>query len=270
MANENERVLPYLSKTEIEGRDAQEKMLSRDLSGCWRGDEFDIERAEHLINAALIAIFDVEYEAYRQKTGYKTGWIEEIVYESIFRVVRCADNVHWDDGPALLRSLNRTLMHHLEHDSVLGHGEFEAAFPEKKRLEDETPKPLPVPPPPLPPDVQGQMARAGIDVSSTAPLLKMALAAPIPTQKTPVEPSAKDALKAKRKSLLDSYREKFPDVKLADIMWAANQTRREWTRWLGGEAKDGLKADRCFSHVLRSGKTPEQIKGKPRPTKYTV
>lgn len=89
-----------------------------------------------------------------------------------------------------------------------------------------------------------------------------------PAQGATIEAPAKDVVKAKRKSLLDSYRENFPDVKLADIIWAAKQTRREWTRWTGGEAKDGLKADRSFRHVLTSGKAPEQIMGKPRPTKY--
>lgn len=73
-----------------------------------------------------------------------------------------------------------------------------------------------------------------------------------------------------RKALLDSYRAAFPDVKIADIIWAAQQTRREWTRWIGGEAKDGLKPDRSFRHVLISGKRPEEIRGMPRPTKYNV
>lgn len=111
-------------------------------------------------------------------------------------------------------------------------------------------------------------AAAGVDLSSASPLLKMALNAA--SQGSVIETSPNNALKAKRKSLLDSYREKFPDVKLADIQWAAKQTRREWTRWLGGEAKDGSKPDRTFRHVLTSGKTPEQIMGKPRPTKYSV
>jgi hypothetical protein len=62
----------------------------------------------------------------------------------------------------------------------------------------------------------------------------------------------------------------FPDVKIADIIWAAKQTRREWTRWITGQAKDALKPDRSFRHVLTSGKNPEQIMGKPRPTKYTT
>jgi hypothetical protein len=108
-------------------------------------------------------------------------------------------------------------------------------------------------------------AKAGIDVSSASPLLRMAMTVPIAQ-----ETSAEDKLKAGRRVLLDSYREHFPDVKLADIQWAAKQTRREWTRWIGGEAKDGSKPDRTFRHILTSGKSPEQIMGKPRPTKYNA
>jgi hypothetical protein len=73
-----------------------------------------------------------------------------------------------------------------------------------------------------------------------------------------------------RKALVAVYRASFPDVKIADIIWAAQQTRREWTRWLTGKAKDGLKPDRSFRHVLTSGKKPEELVGKPRPTKYNV
>jgi hypothetical protein len=85
------------------------------------------------------------------------------------------------------------------------------------------------------------------------------------TQKGHDEPSLSE-----REALRDSYRAAFPDVKIADIIWAAKQTRREWTRWITGEAKDGLKPDRSFRHVLTSGKSPEQIMRKPRPTKYTT
>jgi hypothetical protein len=86
--------------------------------------------------------------------------------------------------------------------------------------------------------------------------------APIPTV-TSDQPTA-------RKKLVAAYRAEFPSVKIQDICWAADQTYREWRRWFNGKAKDGLKPDRSFKHVLTSGKTPEEIKGKPRPTKYGV
>jgi hypothetical protein len=73
-----------------------------------------------------------------------------------------------------------------------------------------------------------------------------------------------------RETLRDSYRAAFPDVKIADIYWAAEQTYREWKRWIKGEAKEGSKPDRAFRHVLMSGKKPEEIRRKPRPTKYNV
>jgi hypothetical protein len=68
--------------------------------------------------------------------------------------------------------------------------------------------------------------------------------------------------------LRDSYRALFPDVKIQDICWAAEQTYREWRRWINGEAKDGLKPDRAFRHVLTSNRKPEEIRRQPRPTKY--
>jgi hypothetical protein len=95
---------------------------------------------------------------------------------------------------------------------------------------------------------------------------------PVPAPLTvPTENSDTQAnRKALRESYRDSYRMRFPDVKIADIIWAAKQTRREWTRWISGEAKDGLKPDRSFLHVLTNHLKPEEIAGKPRPTKYTA
>lgn len=100
-----------------------------------------------------------------------------------------------------------------------------------------------------------------------APIVPDIVAAVTIPQPTSTEPIS---IKAERATLRDSYRAAFPDVKIADIIWAAQQTRREWTRWIGGEAKDGLKADRSFRHVLASGKKPEQLRGKQRPTKYNT
>ena len=92
---------------------------------------------------------------------------------------------------------------------------------------------------------------------------KQAIPAPLPSPDDDID------IQADRKALRDSYRAMFPDVKIADIIRAAKQSRREWTRWINGQAKYGLKPDRSFKHVLTSGKSPEEIMGKPRPTKYT-
>ncbi|HEY3836216.1 MAG TPA: hypothetical protein VGL72_06575 [Bryobacteraceae bacterium] len=116
------------------------------------------------------------------------------------------------------------------------------------------------------------------DVKEIAIVLEETIAEHLETSKgDPVQTAAGSAsVPAERPNLGDrlalknSYRAAFPDVKLADIFWAAGQTRREWKRWINGESKDGLKPDRCFRKVLTSGKKPEEIVGKPRPTKYNV
>jgi hypothetical protein len=63
-----------------------------------------------------------------------------------------------------------------------------------------------------------------------------------------------------RRELAVAYRAQFPGAKLRDIAWAVHQTYREWTRWLSGEAKDGLKADREFRRILTSGKPPSALR----------
>lgn len=70
------------------------------------------------------------------------------------------------------------------------------------------------------------------------------------------------------KALRDSYLTAFPDAKIRDICWAAQQHYREWRRWLKGEIKGGLKPDRAFRRVLTSGKSPESLVKKPRPPKW--
>jgi hypothetical protein len=115
----------------------------------------------------------------------------------------------------------------------------------------------------------GGIAGPAVDIHPKLPLISQEAAKS--TSKTPPEPeNTFQSTRVERTALRDAYRVAFPDVKIADIIWAAKQTRREWTRWIGGEAKDGLKADRSFRHVLMSSKTPEVLMGKPRPTKYNV
>jgi len=118
-------------------------------------------------------------------------------------------------------------------------------------------------------EIRGQYERG------TAPSQQRVATPSSVPQAVPVSPptdntDAQVDRKAVRESLRDSYRAMFPDLKIADIIWGAQQTRREWTRWITGEAKNGLKPDRSFRHVLTSGRKPEEIRGKPRPTKYTT
>jgi hypothetical protein len=69
-----------------------------------------------------------------------------------------------------------------------------------------------------------------------------------------------------RKKLRDSYRSHFPGVKILDICWAAGQHYREWKRWLKQELKDGSTPDIAFRRVLTSGKSPQELNKKPRPS----
>jgi hypothetical protein len=72
------------------------------------------------------------------------------------------------------------------------------------------------------------------------------------------------------KELYRSYVALFPDekIKIRDICWAASQYYREWTRWMGGQLKDGFTADRAFRRVLTSGKRPSEIRKQARPKNW--
>lgn len=64
----------------------------------------------------------------------------------------------------------------------------------------------------------------------------------------------------KRKALFGAYQNAFPEAFILDICWAAKQHYREWTRWIGGQLKNGSKPDRAFRSVLTSGKRPEEYR----------
>lgn len=84
--------------------------------------------------------------------------------------------------------------------------------------------------------------------------------APLPKPKEPLADEKMGNHSLSRQELADAYRAQFPGAKLADIAWAVHQTYREWTRWLNGEAKDGLTADKAFRRILTSGKPPSEIR----------
>ena len=85
---------------------------------------------------------------------------------------------------------------------------------------------------------------------------------PVPTE------AAAEAPQNDREALRDLYLAAFPDAKIRDICWAAQQHYREWRRWLKGEIREGLKPDRAFRRILNSGKSPEDLVRKPRPPKW--
>jgi hypothetical protein len=63
-------VLPPLTPTEIESRDEQENRLNAGLIKCWRGNDFDEERAQKLLRAYAIEIFNTICVFYRKKIGF--------------------------------------------------------------------------------------------------------------------------------------------------------------------------------------------------------
>jgi hypothetical protein len=157
MSKEPARLLPYLTRSEVEERDRLESTLYRDLSSCTSTHDIDEERAEHIMHAAAVSIFDVEYNAYRKKPGYEPKWILQIINESLLRVLKAADNIYWPDLPALFNGLTKTVTHHAQQ------------IPQKIAVtSSEHTKPQVFVP-------TGQRAaayaRAGVDLSSTSPLL---------------------------------------------------------------------------------------------------
>ncbi|MFZ0301354.1 MAG: hypothetical protein WAL75_01660 [Terracidiphilus sp.] len=210
-------VLPHLTPEEISDRDYEELRLSRELSKCSHGSNFDSERAFHVLRAHAVEIFNVVYPAYRKKTGFGPKWISEIVRDVAYRTLRVYSV---EDSYGTMPTINE--LFNVLFDTL------------DARLEE----------------LKGTEAH---NETASIPTLGAGFQTVDLTQ---------------RIALRNAYRAAFPDVKIADIIWAAKQTRREWTRWISGEAKDGLRPDRSFKHVLTSGKTPEQIMGKPRPTKY--
>ncbi|HTW81504.1 MAG TPA: hypothetical protein VME23_18305 [Terracidiphilus sp.] len=160
-------------------------------------------------------------------------WLKELAIRTIERVMQTVAQLE-DDS----RERHVSLMHHgLTQEQMRKCALEELASLIRSRLMPTQDRP------PLAPNVHRQMVAE-------------------PAQEVASNPS-------NRRSLFDSYRAAFPDVKIADICWAAAQTRREWKRWINGESKDGLKPDRSFRRILESGKKPEETVGKPRPIKYS-
>jgi hypothetical protein len=219
------------------------KALSRCISSM---DElFDPNAAFEYARTYAIEFYDLYYGFYSHYPAYKEHWCPASEAFALQRVIQCLSNYS-----VLSEFLNRD--HRIERI--------------RRTISDHAKaKPIPL----VPSTLVSAYAASGVDIASGSPLLKMAAAAGIPTP-APAERLQTIDPSNSRKALRDAYRDAFPDVKIADIIWAAKQTRREWTRWITGQTKDGLKPDRTFKHVLTSGKSPEQIMGKPRPTKYTT
>lgn len=84
-------------------------------------------------------------------------------------------------------------------------------------------------------------------------------------EQSQVEVEAQEPKQVSRKELRDSYFAAFPEVKILDVCWAADQRYREWKRWSKNEVKDSSMPDLAFRRVLTSGKRPRELKKKSRP-----
>ncbi len=111
----SKRVLPHLPTEVIANRDTKESLLCLELSRCWAGDDFDQERANHLLCGFATEIYDIEFRAYRRKSDYSPNWLPEIVSESIHRVLVCADKKGYpaSDYNLLLEVLQREIRDHI-------------------------------------------------------------------------------------------------------------------------------------------------------------
>lgn len=208
-----------------------------DHHGC-----YDLARAKDFLRSYVCLFYELLKKDYSEKITI-WDWEQQIAEEAIQITLKVWSSFEVGPlAPTWVETLRSAVVQHVGHP-LRTHG-----------------APVHLPPP-------SAYAASGIDIASASPLLKMVIAA----GRTPaLVERTQTADPSNRMALRDAYRAAFPDVKIADIIWAAKQTRREWTRWITGKAKDGLKPDRSFKHVLTSGKNPEQIMGKPRPTKYTT
>jgi hypothetical protein len=246
--------LPHLKPDELTDRDYEESILRKKLSTCWSGDDFDIERANHVMQGAAELIFDVGYKA-RQNRGYQESWLPEIVIEAVFRTLTESLGYIRNGIPNLSidklgARLEETIWAHIEE---LKSTNLQAAI--------EPPTAL-----------TGKQALAyelaGIDTKNPSPLVRMAMAQ-ANAQATPALVSTQKApAPSERTALLDAYRKVFPDAGIMDICFAARQHYHEWHRWLNGKLKDGCKADRLFRSLLLSGKSPRQMRPEVRPKDY--
>jgi hypothetical protein len=145
---EERRVLPYLTREERKERDRLEDILDRDLSACLYGDRIDEEKALHILHDAAVSIFDLEFNAYSNKPGYEPKWLPDIVYESVYRVLKAAENIYWRDLVSLFKELDKTVTQHVKR------------IPQKVFIRA--------------PEQGSPQVFAGVDLSTASPLLKMA------------------------------------------------------------------------------------------------
>jgi hypothetical protein len=129
-------VLPPLTPKEINARDDQENLLNTGLSECWRGEKFDEERAEKLLRAYAIEIFNTISAFYRKKNGFQPEWFPDIVNEAVFRA-KTVYSRHRSYGLSqVVDMMKDTVTEHLRNISTTERGwsELIRAFPTRSTL----------------------------------------------------------------------------------------------------------------------------------------
>lgn len=170
--------LPHLTSEELSERDSEENLLNRELVNCWRGDEFDGERAENVLSDYAVRIFRVLHGAYKTRPAFQDEWLEKIKILSIYRTLRIYAGHSAYGMPTtndLADSFEEAIDAHL------------ASLPKKVSL-----------------DMANRYAKAGIDIASGGPLLqKMASAweqSPRPGVFAPIRRGSKPRFPAQVKS----------------------------------------------------------------------
>jgi hypothetical protein len=167
MGNDEEINLPSLGSSVLAERDDIERLLKRNVSSCWRGDEFDEERASHFLRDALKEIFDLQMMAYHGNTRYEPSWIPAIVGVSFTRVATALPNYAPSVGYYQRTSelLHDTIDEYLR--DCLSADAIAAAFPNLAKKETPPVEALTAP---LPPSVQQQMVDRPSARPNTHPL----------------------------------------------------------------------------------------------------
>lgn len=112
--------LPHLNPEQISERDGKESRLRHQMSKCWIDDEFDRERADHILRGFAVEIFEFELEAYLDKPGYESAWIELIAEESLTRVLLHAGSAYsQNEMLPLFERLKKTVLDYLRNHAIL-------------------------------------------------------------------------------------------------------------------------------------------------------
>ncbi|MFC5864655.1 helix-turn-helix domain-containing protein [Acidicapsa dinghuensis] len=170
--------LPHLTPQELIDRDSEENLLKTRLRACLDREDFDSERAMHVLHSGAIDIFKVMNLAYLRRPQYKPEWKEEIISTAVFRalyssfdyVSKYAHQEYRDsDDPTLevAEELKQAIREHVEATASHFKPAFTSSDTKKHPSVFES----------LTGKEAASYARAGIDIASASPLLLMAHAA---------------------------------------------------------------------------------------------